>query len=48
MLDKKHLMVGDGIRSLLTTAFNMIKSALPKIASTIGLAGLSSRYFIWN
>ena len=41
---QKHLMHGDGIGSLLTTAFNMIKpaSALPKIASTIGLAGLST------
>ena len=35
-------MHGDGIRALLTTAFNMIKPALPKIASTIGLAGLST------
>ena len=42
MLEKKHLMVGDGIGSLLTTAFNMIKPALPKIASTIGLAELST------
>ena len=39
---KKHLMHGDGIEALLTTAFNMIKPALPKIASTIGLAGLST------
>ena len=31
-----------GIGALLTTAFNMIKPALPKIASTIGLAGLST------
>ena len=35
-------MIGDGIGTLLTTAFNMIKPALPKIASTIGLAGLST------
>ena len=35
-------MLGDGIGTLLTTAFNMIKPALPKIASTIGLAGLST------
>ena len=35
-------MRGDGIGALLTTAFNMIKPALPKIASTIGLAGLST------
>ena len=35
-------MVGDGIGNLLTTAFNMIKPTLPKIASTIGLAGLST------
>ena len=39
---QKHLMHGDGIGTLLTTAFNMIKPALPKIASTIGLAGLST------
>ena len=39
---QKHLMRGDGIGALLTTAFNMIKPALPKIASTIGLAGLST------
>ena len=39
---QKHLMHGDGIGALLTTAFNMIKPALPKIASTIGLAGLST------
>ena len=35
-------MIGDGIGTLLTTAFNMIKPALPKIASTISLAGLST------
>ena len=39
---QKHLMLGDGIETLLTTAFIMIKPALPKIASTIGLAGLST------
>ena len=39
---QKHLVHGDGIGTLLTTAFNMIKPALPKIASTIGLAGLST------
>ena len=39
---QKHLTYGDGIATLLTTAFNMIKPALPKIASTIGLAGLST------
>ena len=39
---QKHLQRGDGIGALLTTAFNMIKPALPKIASTIGLAGLST------
>ena len=37
-----NLQRGDGIATLLTTAFNMIKPALPKIASTIGLAGLST------
>ena len=39
---QKHLIIGDGIGTLLTTTFNMIKPALPKIASTIGLAGLST------
>ena len=39
---QKHLMHGDGIGALLTIAFNMIKPALPKIASTIGLASLST------
>ena len=29
---------GDGIGSLLSMAFNMIKPALPKIVSTIGLS----------
>ena len=32
----------DGIGSLLSMAFNMIKPALPKIATTIGLSGLSA------
>ena len=35
-------MLGDGIGTLLTAAFNMIKPALTKIASTIGLEGLST------
>ena len=39
---QKNFMIVDGIGTLLTTAFNMIKPALPKIASTIGLAGLST------
>ena len=43
MLKKRmNIQSGDGIGTLLTTAFNMIKLALPKIASTIGLAGLST------
>ena len=43
MLKKRMtLQRGDGIATLLSTAFNMIKPALPKIASTIGLAGLST------
>ena len=37
-----NIQSGDEIGALLTTAFNMIKPALPKIASTTGLAGLSS------
>ena len=36
------IQLGDKIGTLLTTAFNMIKPALPKIASTIRLAGLST------
>ena len=39
---QRHLQRGDGIGSLLSMAFNMIKPALPKIASTIGLSGLSA------
>ena len=39
---RKHMKKGDGIGSLLSMAFNMIKPALPKIASTIGLSGLSA------
>ena len=39
---RMNIQSGDGIGNLLTTAFNMIKPALPKIASTIGLAGLST------
>ena len=35
-------MIGDGIGNLLGLAFNMIKPALPKIASTIGLSNLSA------
>ena len=35
-------MTGDGIGNLLELALNMIKPALPKIASTIGLSGLSA------
>ena len=38
----KDIMIGDGIGSLLSMALNMIKPALPKIASTIGLSGLSA------
>ena len=37
-----NIQKGDGIGSLLLMAFNMIKPALPKIASTIGLSGLSA------
>ena len=38
----KNIMIGDGIGNLLGLAFNMIKPALPKIASAIGLSGLSA------
>ena len=37
-----NIQKGDGIGSLLSIAFNMIKPTLPKIASTIGLSGLSA------
>ena len=39
---RMNIQKGDGIGSLLSTAFNMIKPALPKIATTIGLSGLSA------
>ena len=44
MILKKRMNIqkGDGIGSLLSMAFNMIKPALPKIATTIGLSGLSA------
>ena len=35
-------MIGDGIGNLLGLTLNMTKPALPKIASTIGLSGLSA------
>ena len=39
---RMNIQKGDGIGFLLLMAFNMIKPALPKIASTIGLSGLSA------
>ena len=39
---RMNIQKGDGIGSLLSMAFNMIKPALPKIASTIGLSSLSA------
>ena len=39
---RKHVQNGDGLGNLLSMAFNMIKPALPKIATTIGLSGLSA------
>ena len=38
----KNIIIGDGIGNLLGLAFNMIKPVLLKIASTIGLSGLSA------
>ena len=38
----KNVIIGDGIGNLLGLVFNMIKPALPKIAYTIGLSGLSA------
>ena len=37
-----NIQKGDGIGSLLLITFNMIKPALPKLACTIGLSGLSA------
>ena len=37
-----NIQKADGIGSLLSTVFNMIKPALPKIAATVGLSGLSA------
>ena len=39
---RMNIQKRDGIGSLLSMAFNMIKLALPKIATTIGLSGLST------
>ena len=39
---RMNIQKGDGIGSLLSMAFNMIKPALLKIANTIGLSGLSA------
>ena len=39
---RMNIQKGDGIGSLLSMAFNMIKPALPKIATTIGLSDLSA------
>ena len=39
---RMNIQRGDGIGNLLSMAFNMIKPSLPKIATTIGLSGLSA------
>ena len=39
---RMNIQKGDGISSLLSMAFNMIKPALPKIATTVGLSALSA------
>ena len=39
---RMNIQKGDGIGSLLSMAFNMIKPALPKIAATVGLSCLST------
>ena len=39
---RMNIQKGDGIGSLLSMAFNMIKPVLPKIVSIIGLSGLSA------
>ena len=40
----KNIMIGDGIGNLLSMAFNLIKLALPKIASIIWII---CRSFLW-
>ena len=37
-----NIQKGDGIGSILSMTFNMINPALPKVATTIGLSGLSA------
>ena len=39
---RMNIQRGDGVGNLLSMAFNMIKPALPKIATTIGLSGSSA------
>ena len=39
---RMNIQKGDGIGSILSMAFNMIKPALPKIAATVRLSGLSA------
>ena len=39
---RMNIQKADGIGNLLSMAFNMIKPALPKIAATVGLSGLST------
>ena len=39
---RMNIQKGDGLGSILSMAFNMIKPALPKIAFTIGLSDLSA------
>ena len=39
---RMNIQKGDGIGPILSMAFNMIKPALPKIATTIGSSGLST------
>ena len=39
---RMNIQKGDGIENLLSMASNMIKPAIPKIATTIGLSGLSA------
>ena len=40
---RMNIQKGDGIGSLLSMAFNVIKPALPKMVATVGLSGLSAR-----
>ena len=39
---QKHLMIGDGIASLIQMALPFIKSVAPKVLGTLGLSSLGA------